>query len=92
MKLSKEHSGFIFENDPHESIEKLQQHSGGSGSKALQMSMENYATDMANPNAPIEDWEIDISRGKYDANYEDNSLDLNLTPPPEKKSIWSCFF
>lgn len=89
LKLSKEHSGFIFEKDPFESIEKLKQHSGGSGSKALKMSMENYAIDMANPNAPVEEWEIDISRGKCDVKYEDYE---DFAPPPEKASIWSCFF
>mmetsp|Transcript_2427 Transcript_2427/g.4518 ORF Transcript_2427/g.4518 Transcript_2427/m.4518 type:complete len:306 (-) Transcript_2427:216-1133(-) len=39
LRISHEHSGFIFENDPLESIEKLFKHSSGTGARALRMSM-----------------------------------------------------
>lgn len=86
LKISEEHSGFIFEPDPFESIKKLKVHSGGSGSMALQMSMQNYAVTLPNPNAPGEDWEIQVDLNqKYEDNYED------LAPRPERQSIWNCF-
>jgi 8-oxo-dGTP pyrophosphatase MutT (NUDIX family) len=40
LKLSVEHSGFMFEKDPEKSAMLLEQHSGGNGSKALLMSMQ----------------------------------------------------
>ena len=86
LKISEEHSGFIFEPDPFESIKKLKVHSGGSGSMALQMSMQNYAVALPNPNAPGEDWEIQVDLNqKYEDNYED------LAPRPQRQSIWNCF-
>ena len=39
LKISHEHSGYIFVNDPMQSIEKIVKHSGGTGSRALRMSM-----------------------------------------------------
>ena len=39
LKISHEHSGFIFENNPLQSIEKIAKHSGGAGSAALRMAM-----------------------------------------------------
>jgi 8-oxo-dGTP pyrophosphatase MutT (NUDIX family) len=39
LRLSVEHSGFMFEKDPEKSAKLLEQHSGGNGSKALLMSM-----------------------------------------------------
>jgi len=39
--LSHEHSGFIFESNPHESISKIKLHSGGVGSEALSMAISN---------------------------------------------------
>ena len=41
MKISVEHSGFLFEKEPIESIDKIQKHSGGIGSRALRMTMES---------------------------------------------------
>jgi NTP pyrophosphohydrolases including oxidative damage repair enzymes len=40
LKISHEHSGFMFENNPLDSIEKLAKHSGGAGGMALRMSMQ----------------------------------------------------
>jgi hypothetical protein len=87
LEISEEHSGFIFELDPFESIKKLKQHSGGSGSSALQMSMQNNAYVMPNPNAPGEEWELKIEPNQP----SDVSLYEELIPPPQRKSIWSCF-
>jgi hypothetical protein len=85
LKLSEEHSGFIFEADPYESIKKLKQHSGGSGSMALQMSMQNYAISKPNPNAPSEDGEVRLDKA-------DPYIDLEIFPQKRKRnSIWSCF-
>lgn len=39
LRLSHEHSGFLFEPDPMESIQKLTKHSGGMGSLVLRQSM-----------------------------------------------------
>lgn len=39
LRISHEHSGFMFENDPLQSIEKIAKHSGGTGARALRMSM-----------------------------------------------------
>ncbi len=52
---------------------------------ALQMSMQNYAMTKPNPNAPGEDWEIQIDLGEV---YHD---DLAMPPPPARRSIWDCF-
>jgi hypothetical protein len=84
LRISEEHSGFIFEQDPFESINKLKQHSGGSGSMALQISMQNYA--QPNPNAPIEDMEICIDLSKPDTH------DSNGSSSHSKRSgLGSCF-
>ena len=40
IKLSEEHSGFIFEKDPLKVIELIKKHSGGSGSIAFQNAIE----------------------------------------------------
>ena len=39
LRISHEHSGFIFVNDPLQSVDKIVKHSGGTGAKALRMSM-----------------------------------------------------
>ena len=39
LKISHEHSGYIFVNDPMQSIEMIVKHSGGTGARALRMSM-----------------------------------------------------
>lgn len=39
LKLSVEHSGFVFEKDPNKSATLLEKHSGGHGSRALRMAM-----------------------------------------------------
>jgi len=39
LKLSVEHSGFAFERNPEAAIEKLQLHSGGKVSKALEKAL-----------------------------------------------------
>ena len=50
---------------------------------ALQMSMQNNAEEMPNPNAL--DWECKIDHIEAEAYHED------LAPPPKRKSIFSCF-
>jgi 8-oxo-dGTP pyrophosphatase MutT (NUDIX family) len=47
LKLSVEHSGFMFEKNPERSAELLQKHSGGNGSKALLMAMQRDKHDHA---------------------------------------------
>ncbi len=92
LKISEEHSGFIFEADPFESIKKLKVHSGGAGSMALQMSMNNYAVALPNPNAPGEDWEIVLENNKHDDDHYDDHYEYeDFAPPPRRESIWSCF-
>ena len=49
MKLSAEHSGYIFEKEPIESIEKLKKHSGGVGSRAIRMTMESNSPQISKP-------------------------------------------
>jgi hypothetical protein len=39
LKLSIEHSGFIFEKDPSKAIDMLKEHSGGKVSEVLKMAL-----------------------------------------------------
>ena len=48
LKISHEHSGFMFENNPLQSIEKIAKHSGGAGSAALRMAMNRGARKVPN--------------------------------------------
>ena len=86
MKISEEHSGFIFEPDPLESIQKLKQHSGGTGSMALQMSMQYNAMVSPKLNAPGEDFEL-----KVDLDQPTDAYDEEQISSPERKNVSSCF-
>mmetsp|Transcript_21148 Transcript_21148/g.24025 ORF Transcript_21148/g.24025 Transcript_21148/m.24025 type:complete len:202 (-) Transcript_21148:1205-1810(-) len=87
LKISEEHSGFIFEPDPHESVKKLKQHSGGSGSIALHMSMRSNSTrGVPNPNAAPES-----EHGGHNRAIAKVCEKEEVPPPPTRKGLWSCF-
>jgi len=51
LKLSKEHSGFVFEKDPEKAAELVEKHSGGKGTEAIVMAL---SRDTAPTTTPIE--------------------------------------
>ena len=65
-----------------ESMKKIQKHSGGAGSKAIQMSM-NRSTDRN-----VVD---DVQPHKVMVTEKDDDQSATLLPPPKRTSFFSCF-
>ena len=97
LTISHEHSGFIFENDPNESIKKIEKHSGGTGSRVLLMLMNKggRGRECSNTNQNQEaqgELPKDISTTYSSESYEKGSIDL-LPPSTRRgiKDLFSCF-
>jgi 8-oxo-dGTP pyrophosphatase MutT (NUDIX family) len=71
LKLSIEHSGFVFEKDPEISANLLKSHSGGHGSKALLMAMEREEEDKI---------DIDTSFLSVDTSIDDEEEQEEVSP------------
>ncbi len=107
LKISHEHSGFIFENDPWETIKKIQKHSGGTGSAALRMSMaanqnpENVDgkgdvvvddEDQKHSHSRVQAKKIHVEVYNDDVDFDEGMIDL-LSPPRQRRfsDLFSCF-
>mmetsp|Transcript_12863 Transcript_12863/g.24434 ORF Transcript_12863/g.24434 Transcript_12863/m.24434 type:complete len:230 (-) Transcript_12863:33-722(-) len=76
LKMSVEHSGFIFQAEPMEAASMLQHHSGGKCSEALLMAQGKDTTSVTK------------QKEKTD---EDRSVPADILPPPKKESGCWCF-
>ena len=85
MRISNEHSGYIFENDPKESIKRIDKHSGGTGGRALRISMNPTKIDRGMEND-------DVSNSRTSAIERGYKQSLDLAPAPKRHGIFSCFF
>ncbi len=104
LKISHEHSGFIFENDPWETIKKIQKHSGGTGSAALRMSMTTNQNpedvngkgdvdeDKKHSHSRMQAKKIHVQVYNDDVGFDEGIIDL--LPPPRRRrfgDLFSCF-
>lgn len=96
LKLSHEHSGFVFENDPRKSIDRIQKHSGGTGSIALRMTMQESwsGSDQGEGGKSSLESSDKNEYGVEVAAFHNNGENRELLPPPRRKSVgyfFSCF-
>jgi hypothetical protein len=89
LKLSVEHSGFIFQPEPPEAAEMLKLHSGGKVSKALLMAMDG-APDDEEESTPNPEPDILTPRRRAKRAKEGDEP-VELLPAPVKKSPFCCF-
>jgi hypothetical protein len=83
LRLSVEHSDFIFQPEPTEAAEMLKYHSGGKCGQALLMAM--------GPSSDQKDPELAIKPSPADAVEGVESKPVELLPPPQKEKA-CCFF
>jgi len=100
LRISREHSGYIFVNDPLQSIDKIVKHSGGTGAKALRMSIESNPDGNDNGN-DIDAPKIRVDNPNSNAqtngsiepfNGKGSAHTVELLPPPRRREgLFSCF-
>eukprot|EP00554_Chaetoceros_debilis_P000651 CAMPEP_0194086642 /NCGR_PEP_ID=MMETSP0149-20130528/21896_1 /TAXON_ID=122233 /ORGANISM="Chaetoceros debilis, Strain MM31A-1" /LENGTH=273 /DNA_ID=CAMNT_0038769773 /DNA_START=167 /DNA_END=989 /DNA_ORIENTATION=- len=92
LKISDEHSGFIFENDPRKTIDRIQKHSGGTGSVALRMTMQEFWGGDEGGEGSLESSDKNehgasslSSHGVEAAAFDNDGESRDLLPPPPQK-------
>ena len=87
MKLSIEHSGFKFENDPKKSAEPLKKHSGVHGSKASLMAVERDKKDeQVDGSIGTDEEPPDNEDSDAESETKDSPVDLLLLPKERSKA------
>lgn len=95
LRISHEHSGFIFENDPLQSVEKLAKHSGGAGARALRMSMQPVRRQPQSiPSIANNTKDRNYSSGRQNGNTGKNHTSVPILLPSREKrgfrGVFSC--
>lgn len=106
LRLSFEHSGFIFQPEPEVAADMLKLHSGGKVSAALLMAMgrsivHEKSTDRNKSAATTlsqhhDDLSLSIRSGRRSKREKDErsaniSVPVDVVPKPVKKSLFCCF-
>lgn len=92
LKLSVEHSGFIFQPEPADAAEMLQHHSGGKCSEALLMAQnKDGETTTLSTQSLLSGSKITPSSEQETSMDERSAPPIDLTPPPKRDEGCCCF-